>query len=748
MTLSRHFQTLLRRQGISVSVFLLLLLSSCAVTDFVSQRYENSVAYFNTYYNASRLFDEAVLEIETTEKAQRSRGLPPQKEISQTVRQKFTTVIEKCSKLLQYHPNSKWVDDALMLIGKSYYYEGEYPKAERKFAELIAQFPNSDHFLEARLWLGKSFRGANDLDKAIRELSSVAETAIAESEKGIAEEALLALGELNVERKSFDEAVKAYQDLVNHSDSEERKAEAQFRIAELHENAREYEKAAEAYRKVPNLKSDPSVSYAARFRYAVNANRTKKHEEALRVLYALLDDRANIVFYPQIKLEIARVLHDKGEINNAIEAYGIIDTSYARTEVASKAYYQLGLIYEKDLRHYAVAETNYVRARVEFPSSEVVNLASRRAENLQRYSNFKRLIKDSDSLLVREEEKLRKEEEERSSPQPDSLRDSLSVRNPGQLKSPQETAIGRSKSDTLKSSASDSLSMQKIDSVKVQAQLGKREQMQLAIRGLKLTLARHTYELGVLFFLDLEEPDSALHWCERSAAIAPDSELASRALYTLAEVHRSTNPENQSVVDSLYREIIADYPNTTYADAVKRVIGLEVKKEEIDPAAAAYRVGETYLQQNKTTDAVEVLKKLVNDYPASPYSPKSQYAIGWIYENIEGRPDSARENYARLTKLFPSSTYAAAVRPKLAEAERLAMEEKMRRDSIAAHVGKEQMEVLKDSVSVQKMITPSDSTSRLKLPIDEAEKRKNRFDEKEVKDTVKTKADTLKRREE
>ena len=225
-------------------IFAVGLLSGCSVTDFVSQRYENSVAYFNTYYNASRLFDEAVLEIETTEKSQRSKGLPPQKEISQGARQKLTTVIEKCSKLLQYHPNSKWVDDALMLIGKSYFYQGDYLKGERKFAELMSQFPNSGRFLEARVWLGKSFKRSNEFEPATRELSAVAEAAVAASEKAIAAEAYLALGEMYAERKSYDEAIKAYQGLIDRVDFDELKAEAQFRLAQLYETAEDYTKAA------------------------------------------------------------------------------------------------------------------------------------------------------------------------------------------------------------------------------------------------------------------------------------------------------------------------------------------------------------------------------------------------------------------------------------------------------------------------------------------------------------------------
>ena len=59
-------------------------------------------------------------------------------------------VIEKCSNILQFSSNSSYVDDALMMLGKSFYYQKNYLKAQRKFEELISTQPNSDYVLEAK----------------------------------------------------------------------------------------------------------------------------------------------------------------------------------------------------------------------------------------------------------------------------------------------------------------------------------------------------------------------------------------------------------------------------------------------------------------------------------------------------------------------------------------------------------------------------------------------------------------------
>jgi TolA-binding protein len=627
-------------------------LSGCFVSDFVSQRYENSVAYFNTYYNATRLFDDAVLEIRTTEQSQRSKGLPPQKEISPTAKQKLTTVIEKCSKLLQYHPTSKWVDGALMLIGESYYYMGEYLRAERKFAELIAQFPQSDRFLEARLWLGKSFRRGDELDAATRELSAVADTAVIASEKAIAAQAYLELGEIYTEQKSYDGAIKAYQDLIDKSDYGELKAEAQFRLAQLNENTGDFQKAADGFRKVADFNPDSYQLLQSRFRYALDKKRLKQFDEALHVLHNLLDDRSNVDFFPQIKLEIGNVLKETGNTEGAIEAYTVVDTTYRKTEAAAKAYYSLGLLYEKALHNYAAAETNYVRARTEFASSDVSIAAGEHGDNLRKYFLSRRMISNLDSSIVTEQQRPDGERDTARTERPDSVVDSLAAKThpPWQL----HTELW----DTTASNA--------------------------AIRTLKLQLAKQTYDLGVLFFLDLDEPDSALYWCERTLRLSADSELSARTLYTLAEIDRAVEPSNQTHRDSLYRKIISDYPNTRYGDEAERILGFQVKRPSVDSAAITYRRAEKLLDEKKPDEAIRVLRTLLKNYPTSPYSPKSRYAIGWIYENIEDLPDSAIRNYKTLVSVYPSSKYSSTVKPMLAERDRWVNENRLKHDSTSA----------------------------------------------------------------
>src|SRR5574338_68954 len=91
---------------------LLLLLSGCSV-------WENFTTYFNLYFNTASLFEDAETEI-LSQKRDLFSNDPLL--IPGTAKQALIKVIEKSSKLLQFYSTSSYVDEALMMLGKSFYF--------------------------------------------------------------------------------------------------------------------------------------------------------------------------------------------------------------------------------------------------------------------------------------------------------------------------------------------------------------------------------------------------------------------------------------------------------------------------------------------------------------------------------------------------------------------------------------------------------------------------------------------------
>jgi len=91
------------KDRIFVLLPLLILLSGCSV-------WENFTTYFNLYYNADELYTKIEKQILDQKKdlfSIETATIPP------AANADVQKLIEKCSAILQFSPNSSYVDDAL-----------------------------------------------------------------------------------------------------------------------------------------------------------------------------------------------------------------------------------------------------------------------------------------------------------------------------------------------------------------------------------------------------------------------------------------------------------------------------------------------------------------------------------------------------------------------------------------------------------------------------------------------------------
>ncbi|HVO73659.1 MAG TPA: tetratricopeptide repeat protein, partial [Ignavibacteriaceae bacterium] len=132
--------------------------------------WRNFTTYFNLYYNTKDIFDQAE---ETIYQGKKPLFSTDELIIPGSVNQNLTKVIEKCSVILQFHSESSYVDDALLMLGKCFYYQNNYQKALRKFQELLATQPGSDLVIETRLWIGKCQMKLRDYENALSTFHSL-----------------------------------------------------------------------------------------------------------------------------------------------------------------------------------------------------------------------------------------------------------------------------------------------------------------------------------------------------------------------------------------------------------------------------------------------------------------------------------------------------------------------------------------------------------------------------------------------
>jgi len=118
-------------------------------------------AYYNTFYNARTAYAEGVRMVD----AGNATAAKP----------KFESAIKKSAAVIKNYSKSSWVDDALYLVGLSYFQMGDYTRAIAKFDNLEAAFPNSPFRDDAQFYKARSLIGDGQYAKGIGILKSLRE---------------------------------------------------------------------------------------------------------------------------------------------------------------------------------------------------------------------------------------------------------------------------------------------------------------------------------------------------------------------------------------------------------------------------------------------------------------------------------------------------------------------------------------------------------------------------------------------
>jgi TolA-binding protein len=645
-------------------VFSLLLLPSCGVWDFFS-------AYFNTYYNAKTLFGQAVDEVWTApELRDTGRNLLALVSVGSGPRTKFTSVIEKCSKLLQYHPESALVDDALLMIGRSYYYQGEYQQADRKCRELIDGYPDSPLLPDAQVLLAYSLYKNRDTVASEALAKKIYDAAVTDDDSRLMADAALVLGQMALDAKITARAREMLEVVGERASDADMRSNAYLKAAELYAAAKEFPDAELLYMRARSL----SRSYIGEFKGLFGAARMVCKEGRYdAALDRLTDLRSNLNYresWGDVDVEIANLYRDRGDITQAVEHYRYVDTAYARAEAAVNANYELGMLYEMRFNLYDSAKTAYDRARSGPALAKNMPTVVRKSDYLGRYLQYRREVNRLDSTL-------------------------FALLHPPDTTAAMDTL--RAVPDSLKK---DSTALARADSLKPKTP----PVPPMHPDTVRARLAGAMDDLAGVLYANMELSDSARYWYSRLVREYPDSRVAPRAFYVLARIERSDSTIDRSVPDSLYRCIIARYPESPFADEARRLLGLPPLVRAADLAEETYARGVGLMQAGKSKAAIDTFTVLVKRYPTSPSAVRAMYATGWLYENEAKTPDSAAALYERLVLKAPSSAYAQRVQARVQEVQtvrRVALE-KARADSVAKAAAQDSIKARQSGAATKK----------------------------------------------
>jgi len=235
---------MLKRQSLMKKIFLsiifAIIFAGCGI-------WGNFTTYFNLYYNTSDLFEQA----ETAIKEQKVDLFSTQEiVVPGSANQQLIKVIEKASKILQFHDETAFVDEALLMLGKSFFYQRNYQKALRKFNELIASDQEGDLVLETQLWVGKTEMKLKEFEKALQTLTNLKTFATEEGEDELVNQSFIEEIKYYITIEDYQNAISLSNRLLEISDDNELNAIVAFQLGKFYIKTEQQNEAVAVFEKV------------------------------------------------------------------------------------------------------------------------------------------------------------------------------------------------------------------------------------------------------------------------------------------------------------------------------------------------------------------------------------------------------------------------------------------------------------------------------------------------------------------
>lgn len=351
--------------------------------------YDNFTTYFNTFYNMNRLMkqSEDEFEFQTQNLLVNPRVIVPQPDIykanqfssgpppflqefivNQTKRQpvsvKLDSIIIKGSKILAYKSKTDYVEGALWLMAKTYFYKEEWRPSQIKCSELIDLYPEGDLSPDAHLLASKTLLIQRDFFYGKTMLSRTVDIAWQKKRLDILSEAFRLQAELSLYENDLDGALRPYKQAVVQSDDPEIKAKWQMDMAALFFRLGKFDRAEAEFKKVRDYSPDYLTEYESYLYEASSKLRQQKFEEAAEILEMLETDGKYtewLGYTYAVRMQIPRLKNEEKEIM-AGEVFA--DTAYVNNPLVTTYNFERGMDYYKE-KQYLKAVQYFAKSRTQ-----------------------------------------------------------------------------------------------------------------------------------------------------------------------------------------------------------------------------------------------------------------------------------------------------------------------------------------------------------------------------------------------
>ncbi|RKX19008.1 MAG: hypothetical protein DRP26_04190 [Candidatus Zixiibacteriota bacterium] len=681
-----------------------------------------SCVYYNLFYNAKQNFklaEENQRRSQINSRQQRSSMLAgsilfQEPSASMTERNLYKTAIDKANRVVVFHPESKYVDDALWIIGKSRYNMTEYITADKRFRELVIKYPDSKYVDDAYYYIGMSQFWLRSYDLALEAFSKVMKM----RKSPYKDDAAYMIALMDFLQENYNSAITSFTDFLKSYPKSDSAALVQYCIGASYDSLGEYNMALMAYKNVTRYKPSHDLYFIARYAAGSAAFEADSVEMGLVIFRDLAKQERYFEQSSMIKLKIAEGLDLSGKYEEAINEYLRVIEQFPKTMESAEAYYRLGLIYRDDLYDLEKAKECFNNVAQEKRDSPFRNLALAHSAQISKLEMYKSKLgktpETTDSGNVDSTGKLDSlaisdttgHQPLDSVPPPDtSSIEGIPVHSVFSNLPESLVAGGLTFSDNLAGIIEptlDSSSQVSVDTVVISdsslsdADSGFAGDTVFAEEVIVDTSAQTAtkdtsslvenietmFLLAELYYQDLNQPDSALSEYLLLADTYPESPYASKALLASACIYEQRKDSLKA--RGLYERIVNLYPSSPEAKYVADKYNDLVIPTKEDVAGLYTQAEDLYFVNNDVDSALALFEFIENRFPKSEFAAKSAFSRAWIIGNmLETDGDSsAYYAFSEVVEKYPETPYAEEAKIKMGLAKRERQEKRQQPEQL------------------------------------------------------------------
>jgi tetratricopeptide (TPR) repeat protein len=387
-----------------ILAFLVLGACSPEKNSWTSKAFHNTTAHYNGYYYARDEIQKIEKTIWSSLTDDYSKILRIYPQIDSTLAKSYDKEIQEAIKMaslaIQRHPNSKWVDDSYILVGKARLYSLDWGNAVQtlKYVNTKSKDPDARH--AAIIQLVRTFTEHAEYNNGQAAIDFVQKEKLNKTNQ---KNLLLEKAYFYQEQDDYDNVVRNLTEVAPMLTKKDRPGRIYFIIGQVYQKLGFESEAYNYYRKCLSTNPEYEVDFYARLYLAqvTEISRSKSVNAALKSFKKLLKDSKNKEFKDKIYYELGLFELKQKNLNDAIANFNKSLREGSNKRIDGEAYLRLGEIYYDTLRKYELSQAYYDSATSALPQDyEGYAAIKERHEVLNDFVKNLNTIKWQDSLLV------------------------------------------------------------------------------------------------------------------------------------------------------------------------------------------------------------------------------------------------------------------------------------------------------------------------------------------------------------